>query len=116
MTHRFAFVLAAVVALTGWPLAVPPARAQDYEVVETPDDLPDGTGRDATFYACVACHGTAIIKAQGMNRERWDATIDWMIERHGMPEIDAGDRVLIVEYLARTFPSRTRGRPNPFLR
>ena len=66
--------------------------------------------------ACSACHGTALIKAQGMPRERWDATIDWMIERHGMPEIDPADRTLIVDYLARTFPSRQRGRSNPFLR
>jgi hypothetical protein len=107
--------LALLAALAGW-IAIPQARAQTYEITETPDDLPEGKGRDETFYACIACHGTAIIKAQGMTRERWDATIDWMVERHGMPEIDAGDRALIVEYLAQTFPSRQRGRPNPFLR
>jgi hypothetical protein len=109
-----ALMLAA--AMAGWLWAGSPSRAQDYEVVETPEDLPEGKGRDETFYACVACHGTAIIKAQGMTRERWDATIDWMMERHGMPEIDPGDRTLIVDYLAQAFPSRQRGRPNPFLR
>jgi hypothetical protein len=51
-----------------------------------------------------------------MTRERWDQTIDWMMERHGMPEIDTGDRTLIVDYLAQAFPSRQRGRSNPFLR
>lgn len=110
------FALAAVVALAGWQLAIPQVLAQAYEITETPDDLPEGKGRDETFYACIACHGTAIIKAQGLSRERWDATIDWMVERHGMPEIDPGDRALIVEYLAQAFPSRQRGRPNPFLR
>jgi mono/diheme cytochrome c family protein len=109
-----ALLLAA--AVTGWLLAGPLAHAQDYEVVETPEDLPEGKGRDETFYACAACHGTALIKAQGMTRERWDATIDWMMERHGMPEIDPADRALIVDYLAQTFPSRQRGRPNPFLK
>jgi len=103
-------------AVAGWLLASPPARAQGYEVVETPEDLPEGKGRDETFYACAACHGTALIKAQGMTRERWDATIDWMMERHGMPEIDTEDRKLIVDYLAQTFPSRQRGRANPFLK
>jgi hypothetical protein len=78
--------------------------------------LPPGAGRDETFYACTPCHGTAIISAQGMSRERWDATIDWMVERHGMPEIDASDRSLVLDYLAGTFPSRQRGRANPFLR
>lgn len=108
--------LAAVAAAWGWLVSGEPVRAQAYEVVETPEDLPEGKGRDETFYACAACHGTALIKAQGMTRERWDATIDWMMERHGMPEIDAADRVLIVDYLAQTFPSRQRGRPNPFLK
>jgi hypothetical protein len=104
------------VATAGWLSAGSPVRAQGYEVVETPEDLPDGKGRDETFYACAACHGTAIIKAQGMSRERWDQTIDWMMERHGMPEIDPGDRSLIVDYLAQAFPSRQRGRSNPFLK
>lgn len=115
MNGRFlAVALAAAVA--GSPFADWPVHAQDYEVIETPESLPEGKGRDETFYACAACHGTALIKAQGMSRERWDATIDWMMERHGMPEIDAGDRTLIVDYLAQTFPSRQRGRPNPFLK
>jgi hypothetical protein len=110
------FLLMLVAAVGGWLWASPPAGAQGYEVVETPEDLPEGKGRDETFYACAACHGTALIKAQGMTRERWDATIDWMMERHGMPEIDADDRKLIVDYLAQTFPSRQRGRTNPFLK
>jgi mono/diheme cytochrome c family protein len=110
------FLLMLVAAVAGWLWASPPAGAQGYEVVETPEDLPEGKGRDETFYACAACHGTALIKAQGMTRERWDATIDWMMERHGMPEIDADDRKLIVDYLAQTFPSRQRGRTNPFLK
>jgi mono/diheme cytochrome c family protein len=105
-----------MVALAGWLLPGQPANAEGYEVTETPEDLPEGKGRDETFYACSACHGTALIKAQGMSRERWDATIDWMIERHGMPEIDLADRTLIVDYLAETFPSRQRGRSNPFLK
>lgn len=88
------------------------ARATD----ETPDALPDGKGRDETFYLCTACHGTAIIRQQGMPRERWDETFAWMIEKHRMPDPGAADRALIVDYLASAFPSRQqRGRANPFL-
>jgi len=113
---RHALVAACLALLAGWSLSLPPApvRAQDAE--ETPEVLPPGAGRDETFYACTPCHGTAIIRAQGMSRERWDATIDWMVERHGMPEIDDIDRKLVLEYLASNFPSRQRGRTNPFLR
>ncbi len=96
------------------PAAAPAqiARATD----ETPDDLPDGKGRDETFYLCTACHGTAIIRQQGMPRERWDESFDWMIEKHRMPDPGAADRALIVDYLASSFPPRQqRGRANPFL-
>ncbi len=89
------------------------AHAVDHE---TPDDLPPGAGRDETFYACTACHGSLIIKQQGMSRERWEQTLDYMVERHGMPEIDGDDRKLVVEYLAKAFPERRRAPPNPFLK
>lgn len=88
-------------------------RAVDHE---SPDDMPPGKGRDETFYACTACHGTLIIRQQGMTRDRWEQTFDYMIERHGMPEIDNDDRALVVEYLASTFPPRRRAPANPFLR
>ena len=89
------------------------ARATD----ETPDVLPEGKGRDETFYLCTACHGTAIIRQQGLPRERWEETFDWMIEKHRMPDPGAADRALIVDYLASAFPPRQqRGRANPFLK
>jgi mono/diheme cytochrome c family protein len=113
---RTCVALALLAAAAGSLALRQTALAEDYEVVETPEDLPEGKGRDETFYACAACHGTALIKAQGMTRDRWDVMIDWMMERHGMPEIDPADRALIVDYLAQTFPSRQRGRPNPFLK
>lgn len=50
-----------------------------------------------------------------MSRERWEATIQDMQVRHNMPEPDAGDRALMLDYLATAFPPRQRGRPNPFL-
>jgi hypothetical protein len=99
-----------VVAALGL-LAPGPARAQE----ESPEDLPEGKGREEAFYGCTACHGFAIIRQQGMSRERWDATIVDMQVRHNMPEPDAADRVLMLDYLATAFPPRQRGRPNPFL-
>jgi len=93
-------------------LMVPaPAHAQE----ESPEDLPEGKGREEAFYGCTACHGFAIIRQQGMSRERWDATIVDMQVRHNMPEPDAADRALMLDYLATAFPPRQRGRPNPFL-
>ena len=112
--------LAAPVAAAWLFLAMPAAAQQAAGLPppaadEKPEDLPDGKGREETFYVCIACHGSAIIQQQGMTREMWDQTLTWMTEKHGMPPPDAGERELIVEYLAAAFPPRRKGKPNPFL-
>lgn len=87
-----------------------------YEITDTPEDLPDGRGRDETFYACVPCHSVQIVRRQGMTRERWDQTITEMATRHSMADVSGEDRALILDYLSATFPPRARrGQPNPFL-
>ena len=82
---------------------------------ETPESLPEGPGREETFYGCVACHGTAIIRQQGMTRERWDETLRVMTTKHGMADYDGEMRELILDYLATNFPPRRRAPVNPFL-
>jgi len=83
---------------------------------DKPEDLPDGKGRDLTFYTCTACHGVALIKAQGLTRDLWDSTFDLMLEKHRMPPVKAAERAEILDYLAEQFPPRRRGRgaDNPF--
>jgi hypothetical protein len=85
---------------------------------DKPEDLPDGKGRDVTFYTCTACHGVALIKAQGLTRELWDSTFDLMLQRHRMPPVPPAERAEILDYLAATFPPRRRAREsdNPFLK
>jgi hypothetical protein len=81
-------------------------------------DLPEGSGRDVTFYTCTACHGVALIKAQGLTRELWDNTFDTMLEKHRMPPVKPAERAEILDYLAEQFPPRRRARggDNPFLK
>lgn len=103
----------ALVALLVFALSAA-ARAQ-----ETPEALPDGPGRDETFYACVACHGTAVIRRSRLTRAGWDELMDWMTEKHGMPRLEGDDRRVIVDYLARSFPpaaQQQRRGGSPFLR
>jgi hypothetical protein len=93
-----------------------PARPGPME--ETPEILPEGEGREDTFYRCTACHGTAVIRRSRLSRERWDELMDWMTERQGMPPLEGEERRLIVDYLAGAFPpqqQRRRGGTNPFL-
>jgi hypothetical protein len=82
------------------------------------EDLPDGPGREVTFYTCTACHGVALIKAQGLTRDLWDSTFDLMLEKHRMPPVKAAERAEILDYLSEQFPPRRRGRggDNPFLK
>jgi len=82
------------------------------------EDMPDGKGRDLTFYTCTACHGVALIKAQGLSRELWDNTFDTMLEKHRMPPVKPAERAEILDYLAEQFPPRRRARSgdNPFLK
>jgi hypothetical protein len=82
------------------------------------EDMPDGKGREVTFYTCTACHGVALIKAQGLTRDLWDNTFDTMLEKHRMPPVKADERAEILDYLAEQFPPRRKGRgaDNPFLK
>jgi hypothetical protein len=113
------------------PVYVPPAKAvpvapvaADSEKGKPPphndkvEDLPEGKGREVTFYTCTACHGVALIKAQGLTRDLWDSTFDLMLAKHRMPPVKAAERAEILDYLSEQFPPRRRGRnaDNPFLK
>ena len=71
--------------------------------------MPEGKGREVTFYTCTACHGVALIKAQGLTRELWDNTFDTMLEKHRMPPVKTDERAEILDYLAEQFPPRRKG-------
>lgn len=96
----------------------PEQTATIEQITETPEALPEGHGREDTFYRCTACHSTALIRRSRLSRDRWDELMDWMTERHGMPTLEGDERRLIVDYLAGAFPpheQRRRGPGNPFL-
>ena len=75
----------------------------------TPDPelggLPSGPGAEDTYYQCVACHSTAIIKQQRVTDARWDYLWHWMIEEQGMIEPDEESKDIILAYLKAHFSS-----------
>lgn len=84
--------------------AVPTASA----AVETdPDlgDLPVGAGAEDTYYQCVSCHSTAIIRQQRLTDARWDYLWTWMVEEQGMYEPDPEIEEVIKAYLKTHFSS-----------
>lgn len=82
---------------------------------ETEAALPEGPAREEVFAACMACHGSAIIRRSALTRDRWDELLDWMTEKHGMPALEGGRRDRIVDYLAANFAPRRARAANPFL-
>jgi hypothetical protein len=83
---------------------------------ETPEQYPAHANRDDTFYFCTACHSFKIIAQQGMSRERWNDTIDYMIARHKMVDPQGEQREQMLDYLSAAFPERRApgGWKNPF--
>ncbi len=67
------------------------------------DGLPPGPGREEVYYACLPCHSLAIVKQQGLKREDWDETLVWMVDEQGMPELEAEERALILDYLSAVY-------------
>jgi hypothetical protein len=68
-------------------------------------DLPPGPGMEDTYYQCVACHSTAIIRQQRLTDARWDYLWDWMIEAQGMQDVEPEIREEILAYLKTHFSS-----------
>lgn len=65
--------------------------------------LPDGEGAEETYYQCVACHSTEIIKQQRVTDHRWDELWTWMVEEQGMAEPDEETKEIILTYLKENF-------------
>jgi len=116
-----ALVLAAVL---GGGMALAPVLSaqtsldQATQPAEDPSVLPAGDGQEEVFYACTACHSTAIIRRSRFSEARWDELMTWMTEVHGMNALEGDERRLIVAYLAQHFGPAAGGRPaarNPFL-
>ncbi len=68
------------------------------------EGLPPGPGREEVYYTCSACHSLKMVTQQGLSRQRWDKTLEWMVEEQGMDEIEStAERDLILDYLAEHF-------------
>jgi cytochrome c len=63
------------------------------------ESLPEGPGKEETFYLCHTCHSFLLVSQQRLSRPHWDETLDWMVEEQGMPEIVDEERELVLDYL-----------------
>jgi len=67
------------------------------------DDLPPARGRELTYGVCSGCHSMAIVTQQGMTRDQWDETLNWMVEEQGMAELSGDTREQVLDYLAAVY-------------
>lgn len=83
------------------------SAAPEAEVELDPElgNLPVGPGAEETYYQCIACHSTAIIRQQSLTDERWDYLWTWMVEEQNMYEPDDETKDLILTYLKTHFSS-----------
>ena len=85
---------------------------------EAPEEFPPGPGREDTFYACTACHNFKLVAQQGMTRQQWEDSLQWMTDKHSMSPLLANEKKIVLDYLEATYPPRApaagRGWQNPF--
>jgi cytochrome c len=113
-----AHLIAYLGTLSDDPVALPDAPGSDAERIVNANGvasdggdnsakwqgLPPGPGREDVFYRCKACHSLMIVKQQGLSRDAWDESLEWMVEEQGMSPIeDESTRNRILEYLSANF-------------
>lgn len=76
-----------------------PARAETDELAQL--GLPPDTGRDEVEAYCGACHSPRLVVRQGLSRDAWQETIEWMVEEQEMEPLEPDDHKLVLDYLTR---------------
>ena len=121
---RFATLRTLFIATFGLGMASPALAGLDATLAaadpaEEPEEeyefgvLFDAPGVEETFYTCTACHSERIVAQQGLTRGGWDEVLGWMVEEHGMSEIDEPDRSAILDYLAKHYNEDRPNFPRP---
>ncbi len=49
---------------------------------------------------CSACHSLHLVAQQGLSKQRWDETLNWMVDEQGMDELSPDDREAVLVYLS----------------
>jgi cytochrome c len=94
-------LIAYLQTLSNNPVALPAVPA----VVDGPryGGLPDGDGREATYFTCRACHSVDQFTDRNLPRDGWVDLIQEMVADHGMAAPEGWAKQLMVDYLATHF-------------
>ena len=67
--------------------------------------LPRTEGVDLVAGLCSSCHSLEIVMQQRMTPDRWDYTLNWMMEKQGMVRLDEAQYDMVYAYLTSHFSS-----------
>ena len=96
-------------------------ESTDYVVVEEVDEdlildgihvrtgLIDAEGLMVVVNNCTNCHSSKLVTQNRMNKERWEATIDWMQETQNLGDLGRNEEI-IINYLVANYPPQKKGR------
>lgn len=62
--------------------------------------LPEGEGRALVHVVCDGCHSIKLVVQQGLSRDSWAESLDWMVEEQGMAEMDSETYAIVLDYLS----------------
>jgi len=96
---KLAIHIMSVMALVGWGFFAPTCLAAEEEF----EGLPEGPGREATYFNCTACHSIQQVTQQGMDRGDWGSTLDRMVKSNGMHPMQPWARTMVLNYLTTHF-------------
>ena len=68
--------------------------------------LPEGTGKKVVEAACSSCHGLEVVTSKKLTRQRWQVLVLAM----GSPSLSKAESAEAVEYLAKNFGEKDRGK------
>lgn len=63
--------------------------------------LPSDTGGEEMVIFCAPCHSLKLVAQQGLSRDAWEETIQWMYDEHEMEPMEPTDHKLVLDYLSK---------------
>ena len=70
-------------------------------------------GAAVTHAYCTVCHSERIVAQQGLTREDWLETLEYMVDEHGMAPIEGPEFDLVVDYLSTHYGPDRPNFPSP---
>ncbi len=80
-----------------WSLSTPAASTVDTGPLQA------GEGAELVAGVCSGCHSLHLVTQQGLSRDSWADTLNWMVEEQGMAPLSDAELSQVLDYLARHY-------------